>query len=62
MKKFYNSKWFIPTIVIIYMVIATSIVYFLFDHFHLWGTLIILICLWLFIKIVAVIMKILFSL
>lgn len=62
MVKFYNSKWFIPTIVLAWIVLLTLAIYLLFEHFHLWLTFAAVVVLWLFIKIVSSIMKTLFHL
>ena len=62
MVKFYNSKWFIPTIVLAWIIVLTLAIYLLFEHFHLWFAFAVVVVLWLFIKIVSSIMKTLFHL
>lgn len=59
---FYNSKWFIPTIVIAFMAIGTTAFYALFEHFHLWFGLLLILGFIVVIKIITFIINGLFKL
>lgn len=54
---FYNSKWFIPTIVIAFMVVGTVTFYALFEHFHLWFGLLLILGFIVVIKIITFIIN-----
>lgn len=54
---FYNSKWFIPVVAISLWVIATAGIYALFEHFHLWLALFLIVALIIFIQIVVFFIK-----
>lgn len=59
---FYNSKWFIPTVAIAFLVIATACVYFTFEHFHLWFFLFLIIAFVVFIKVITFLISTIFNL
>lgn len=54
---FYNSKWFVPVVAIILWALATAGIYALFEHFHLWFALFLIVALIIFVQIVVFFIK-----
>lgn len=58
--KFYNSDWFIYTIMIITWLVASVCLYAFMGHFHLWLAVFLLVLLYIFVKIVTFILEAIF--
>lgn len=59
--QFYESKYFIPTIAIIWIAVGTMIIYALFEHFHLWFTLLLIVGFVIFIKLLEIAIRLFMS-
>lgn len=59
---FYNSKYFLPVCVILYLAIATFIFDKMMDAFNLWVALAILVLLIVMIKIISALLRMVLSL
>lgn len=57
MKRLLNNKWVVLAIVAIWFIGGTTLIYFLFDHFHLWLIVFLPIIFWEIFKFVGWIIK-----
>lgn len=55
--KFYDSKWFIPTIFISFIVVGTAIIYTLFERYSLWFGLLLVVGFVVVIRIITFILS-----
>lgn len=59
--KFYNSRWFLPVLAILWLALGTAIIYFTFEHFHLWFAFLLILIFIVVIKIITFFLKLIFG-
>ena len=60
MKKFYQSKWFVPTVLFVGYLLVTFTVGFVMDDLHLWFALFLIVVVLIISKIIVSILKTIF--